>query len=35
MSIFSRKKTNRFIELLIKQAEYSVMGMQKLLGDPA
>jgi predicted phosphate transport protein (TIGR00153 family) len=28
MSIFSRKKTNRFIELLIKQAEYSVMGMQ-------
>jgi predicted phosphate transport protein (TIGR00153 family) len=31
MSIFSRKKTNRFIELLIKQAEYSVMGMQKLL----
>jgi predicted phosphate transport protein (TIGR00153 family) len=31
MSIFSRKKTNRFIELLIKQAEYSVLGMQKLL----
>ena len=31
MSIFSRKKTNRFIELLVKQAEYSVMGMQKLL----
>ena len=31
MSIFSRKKTNRFIELLIKQAEFSVMGMQKLL----
>jgi len=31
MSIFSRKKTNRFIELLIKQAEYSVKGMQKLL----
>ena len=30
MSIFSRKKTNRFIELLVKQAEYSVMGMQKL-----
>jgi predicted phosphate transport protein (TIGR00153 family) len=30
MSIFSRKKTNRFIELLIKQAEYSVLGMQKL-----
>ncbi len=31
MSIFSRKKTNRFLELLIKQAEYSVLGMQKLL----
>ncbi len=31
MSIFSRKKTNRFLELLIKQAEYSVIGMQKLL----
>jgi len=31
MSIFSRKKTNRFLELLIKQAEYSVKGMQKLL----
>ncbi|MBE9479487.1 MAG: DUF47 family protein [Chloroflexi bacterium] len=31
MSIFSRKKTNRFIELLIKQAEFSVIGMQKLL----
>ena len=31
MSIFSRKKTNRFIELLIKQAEYSVLGTQKLL----
>lgn len=31
MSIFSRKKINRFLELLIKQAEYSVMGMQKLL----
>jgi len=30
MSIFSRRKTNRFIELLIKQAEYSVLGMQKL-----
>ena len=31
MSIFSRKETNRFIELLIKQAEYSVLGTQKLL----
>jgi predicted phosphate transport protein (TIGR00153 family) len=31
MSIFSRKKTNRFIELLIKQAGYTVDGMQKLL----
>ena len=31
MSIFSRKNTNRFLELLIKQAEYSVLGMQKLL----
>ena len=31
MSIFSRKKTNRFTDLLIKQAEYSVLGMQKLL----
>lgn len=31
MSIFSRKKTNRFIELLIKQAEYTVEGMQELL----
>jgi len=31
MSIFSRKKTNRFVELLIKQAEYTVEGMQKLL----
>ena len=31
MSIFSRKKPNRFIELLIKQAEYTVEGMQKLL----
>lgn len=31
MSIFSRKKPNRFIELLIKQAEYTVGGMQKLL----
>ncbi len=31
MSIFSRKKTNRFTELLIKQAEYAVDGMQQLL----
>jgi len=31
MSIFSRKKQNRFIELLIKQAEYTVEGMQTLL----
>ena len=31
MSFFSRNKTNRFIELLIKQAEYSVLVMQKLL----
>jgi predicted phosphate transport protein (TIGR00153 family) len=31
MSIFSRKKTNRFVELLIKQAEFTVEGMQKLL----
>ena len=31
MSIFSRKKPNRFIELLIKQAEFTVEGMQKLL----
>ena len=31
MSIFSRKKTNRFLELLIKQAEYAIEGMQTLL----
>jgi len=31
MSIFSRKKPNRFLELLIKQAEYTVEGMQALL----
>lgn len=31
MSIFSRKKQNRFIELLVKQAEYTVEGMQTLL----
>ncbi len=31
MSIFSKKKPNRFTELLIRQAEYSVEGMQMLL----
>ncbi|MCX6069595.1 MAG: DUF47 family protein [Chloroflexi bacterium] len=31
MSIFSRKKTDRFTELLLKQAEYSLEGMQLLL----
>ncbi len=31
MGIFSRKKPNRFIELLIQQAEYTVEGMQLLL----
>lgn len=31
MSIFSRKKKDRFIELLIKQAEYAVEGLQSLL----
>lgn len=31
MSIFSRKKTNRFIELLVKQAEFTVEGMQMLV----
>lgn len=31
MSIFSKKKRNRFIELLIKQAEYTVEGMEGLL----
>ncbi len=31
MSIFSKKKQNRFIELLIKQAELSFEGMQTLL----
>jgi predicted phosphate transport protein (TIGR00153 family) len=31
MSIFSRKKPNRFLELLIKQAECTVEGMQTLL----
>lgn len=31
MSIFSRKKNNRFIELLVKQAEYAEEGMRQLL----
>ena len=31
MSILSRKKPNRFLELLVKQAEYTVEGMQTLL----
>lgn len=31
MSIFTRKKADRFIELLIKQAEFSFEGMQVLL----
>jgi predicted phosphate transport protein (TIGR00153 family) len=31
MSIFTRKKRNRFIELLVKQAEYAEQGMQQLL----
>jgi predicted phosphate transport protein (TIGR00153 family) len=31
MSIFSRKKTNRFTELIIKQAEHAIEGMQILL----
>ncbi|MGD8633653.1 MAG: DUF47 family protein [Anaerolineales bacterium] len=31
MSIFSRKKRDRFIELLVKQAEYAEKGMQQLL----
>jgi predicted phosphate transport protein (TIGR00153 family) len=31
MSIFSRKKTDRFIDLLLKQAEHTVEGMQTLL----
>jgi predicted phosphate transport protein (TIGR00153 family) len=31
MKLFSRRKTNRFIELLIKQAEYAVEGFQVLL----
>jgi predicted phosphate transport protein (TIGR00153 family) len=31
MRIFKRKSTNRFLELLIKQAEYAIEGMQTLL----
>jgi predicted phosphate transport protein (TIGR00153 family) len=31
MSIFSRRKKNRFIELLLKQAEYAEEGLQTLL----
>jgi hypothetical protein len=31
MKIFGRKKQNRFLELLIKQAEFTVEGMQTLL----
>jgi predicted phosphate transport protein (TIGR00153 family) len=31
MKFFTRKKTNRFIELLIQQAEYAVEGFQVLL----
>src|SRR3989304_6303691 len=31
MSILSRRKRNVFIELLIKQAEYAVEGLQTLL----
>jgi hypothetical protein len=31
MKIISRKKQNRFLELLINQAEYTVEGMQALL----
>jgi uncharacterized protein Yka (UPF0111/DUF47 family) len=31
MSIFTRKKPNRFIELLIKQSEHTEAGMQALL----
>ena len=31
MSILSRKKSNRFLELLVKQAEHTVEGMQTLL----
>lgn len=31
MKLFSRKRTNRFIELLIQQAEFAVQGFQVLL----
>lgn len=31
MGLFSRRKPNRFIELLIKQAEYTVEGLETLL----
>ena len=31
MSIFTRRKTDRFTELLLKQAEYALEGMQLLL----
>jgi predicted phosphate transport protein (TIGR00153 family) len=31
MKLFSRKKSDRFIQLLIKQAEFTVDGMQMLL----
>jgi predicted phosphate transport protein (TIGR00153 family) len=31
MKFFSRKKSNRFLELLIKQSEYTVEAMQTLL----
>jgi hypothetical protein len=31
MKIFGRKKQNRFLELLIKQAEFAIEGMQMLL----
>ena len=37
MKLFSRKKTNRFIELLIRQAEFAVEGFEallKYLSDP-
>lgn len=31
MKLFSRKKTNRFIEMLIEQAEYAIEGYETLL----
>ncbi|MCH7588386.1 MAG: DUF47 family protein [Chloroflexi bacterium] len=31
MKLFSRKKTNRFIEMLIEQAEYAIQGYETLL----